>query len=166
VQVIFSHPRLEEPNVLAPEPDPTARTLDVVVPNLPADWPAGVYTVSVALTKAGQRREANGLPLLLSPSILTRTPASTASTSFNVTVTFTPQVRAGQRVTLLFGSRELEPNAFTAPTGTLTFAVEDADPGSYPLRLRVDGADSQLIQVTGTPPVPGFDPDQIVEVTS
>lgn len=166
VEVIFAHPRLEEPNIRSPEPDSTARTLDVIVPNQPANWPAGVYTVSVALTWAGQRRETNVLPLLLSPKILTRSPDTTASTDFDVTVTFAPQVRTGQHVTLLFGSRELQPDGFTAPTDTLSFAVQDAEPGRYPLRLRVDGADSQIVHVTGTPPAPGFDPDQIVEVTA
>jgi hypothetical protein len=165
VEVIFSHPRLEEPNVLAPKPDATARALEVTVPDQPADWPAGVYTVSVALIRSGQRHMTNGLPLVLSPRILTRTPASTGATDFSVTITFTPQVHSGQHVALLFGSRELLPSAFAPPTGTLSFPVQGAEPGVYPLRLRVDGADSQIVQVAGTPPAPGFDPGQTVEVT-
>jgi hypothetical protein len=165
LQVIFSHPRLAQPHAVAPLAGATARAVSVALPNQPAAWPAGIYTVSLALTQGGQRRQTASLPLVLAPAITNRTPASTNSANFDVTVTFTPEVQPEQQVRLLFGSRELEPNSFIAATDTLVFPVNGATPDRYPLRLRVDGVDSQIITVSGTPPVPVFDPAQVVEVT-
>ena len=165
VEVLFVQPRLPQPITRSPEAGATARALSVIIPNQPAAWPAGIYSVSVALTTGRRRRTTNSLPLVLAPRVTNRAPASTTSGDFALTVTCTPEARPNQDVRLLLGDRELRPNTFTTATATLVFAVEDATPGHYPLRLRVDGAESQLIRVTGSPPVPGFDPDQIVEVT-
>jgi hypothetical protein len=166
LQVFFAHPLLAQPNQVAPEAGATAGLLNVKLPNLPADWPAGMYTVSLALTRQGERRTTNGLPLALAPEITSRTPATTNQKNFNITLGFRPRVRPGQQVKLLFGSQELLPNAFTTPTGSLVFAVKNAVPGVYPLRLHIDDVESILIRLSGSPPVPGFDPDQTIEVTA
>ena len=44
----------------------------------------------------------------------------------------------------------------------MTFTVTGATPGTYPVRLRVDGVDSLLIDATTVPPV--YDPSQVVVI--
>lgn len=165
VKVLFRHPRLDDVIELAANAGASALSLDAVIPNQPAEWPAGIYTVSVAVTQGKRRRETNRLPLALAPAISGRAPATTADADFTLTVTCSPEVRKEQDVAVLFGGRELMPDAVGGNTTTLTFAVKGATPGLYPLRLRVDGAESVMIKVASSPPVAGFDPDQIVEVT-
>ena len=70
----------------------------------------------------------------------------------------------GQRVRLLFADRQLEPTGVTNPDPTsptfqqtpttLTFDVPDVPPGTYTVRLRVDGVDSIRSSSPATPPSP------------
>jgi hypothetical protein len=68
-----------------------------------------------------------------------------------------------QRILLLFGDRAVQPSSI-APT-TLKFDIPAVTAGTYVVRLRVDGADSIPVILTGTPAVPAFDPAQQVVVT-
>ena len=74
-------------------------------------------------------------------------------------------MRRGQRISLLLGDRETlaEPlPAGTDATDTLTFRVEDATPGTYVVRLRVDGVDSLPFDPDVSPLA--FDPQQQVTI--
>jgi hypothetical protein len=78
-----------------------------------------------------------------------------------LTLTTSPQVRPEQRAALLLGDREVLADNHPVQTDTLTFVAEDAIAGSFHIRLRVDGIDSQLVDRSVTPPV--F--DSAMEVT-
>lgn len=174
VEVCFTHPRLTESIVLPPEPGPTAAQVKVKIPDVaddpdaPAKWPSGFYTVAVVVTE-GEARVTNELSFALASRIESISP-TTATGDFQLTVTCRPQVRLEQRVVLLFGSSEIPADPFSEPgtssdATTLTFQIQDAAPGKYYIRLRVDGVDSLLVKYEGTPPKPVFDPDQKVEVS-
>jgi hypothetical protein len=59
-----------------------------------------------------------------------------------------PKVKPGQRVSLLLGNREVKAEAFKQATNLLSFKVQHLLPEETELmaRLRVDGADSLIVQ--------------------
>jgi hypothetical protein len=67
-------------------------------------------------------------------------------------------------VSLILGSQPTRADAITADTTSVTFTVHDAQPGTFPVRLRVGGADSRLIPDRTVVP-PEFDPWAKVTVT-
>jgi len=177
--VQLHHNQLDDPIELAPLPGRTSSQLQVELPDATADpdvpskFPAGIYTLSLVVERPPLPAwTTNALPFALAPQITLTAPTGNTAPQGNVTVelTCTPQVRNGQRVALLFGDREVqvesEPMTIradpTAPSA-LTFVVENALPGEYVLRLRVDGVDSLPVDFTATPPQ--FMADQIVTVT-
>ncbi|PWU06705.1 MAG: DUF4255 domain-containing protein [Terriglobia bacterium] len=167
VGVIFDNPLWTAPvEIPVPAgPDATATQVNVTIPNQPAVWPAGFYSVSIAVQRPGDsfRRTTNQLALAIAP-VMTIVPASApAASNITYTATVTPEVRAEQRASLLLGSSEILADAHPAQTGTLTFQSGPITAGDYFVRLRVDGVDSLLVDRTVTPPV--FDPTQKVTVT-
>jgi hypothetical protein len=71
-------------------------------------------------------------------------------------------------VSVLFGARELEPSSISSPADpdaatTITVPIDDAEAGTYVVRLRADGADSVPVDFSTQPPE--FDPSQIVTLT-
>ncbi|MCB1910015.1 MAG: DUF4255 domain-containing protein [Rhodocyclaceae bacterium] len=130
--------------------------IELVIPaSRAADFPVGVYQVSARLVPDGetQARETNRLGAALAPNI-TNLPQSIARVggTAQLTVQFTPQLRAGQRASLLLGTREIAPQPYTAPTASLDFVIDDAPSGDFPTRLRIDGIDSPIIDRAATPP--------------
>jgi hypothetical protein len=89
--------------------------------------------------------------------------ARNASGDVTLTLTVAPQVRPGQRVSLLLGGREVPANPIGTQTATPSFLVRKADPGRHWVRVRVDGIDSHLVDRTVEPPV--FVSSQRVRVT-
>ncbi|MDX1530155.1 MAG: Pvc16 family protein, partial [Rhodothermales bacterium] len=174
-RVVFDHPRRTGLIELTPLPgDVTAEEIALALEENPAtdpeEWPAGLWTVYVAVTQDGDERISNEWPLALAPRIAAVT-ATTAGTTTTVDVTVEPEVRPGQRTALIVGQREAPAEADSwptdssgnpLPTGALTFEFEDLASGTYPVRLRVDGVESHLIDRTQTPPL--FDPGQQVTV--
>jgi hypothetical protein len=65
-----------------------------------------------------------------------------------------PEVRVGQKVTLLMDTREAPAQPFTTHTATLDFEFADAPPaGGRPLlRLKVDGIESVVVNRGKRPP--------------
>jgi hypothetical protein len=132
-------------------------------PTLFGSWQPGLYNLSVIVGASGAPRMiSNELPFALAPVIQL---ASTTAAAGDVTLTVTcsPRVDPAQRVLLLFGDRAVQPVS-VAPT-TQKFAVSDVKAGTYVVRLRVDGADSIPVVLTGSPAVPSFDPAQTMVVT-
>jgi len=164
VGVQFNHPLWSTPVELTPDAGGNSSQLSVQVPDKPANWPAGFYTVAVLVERPGEtyRRTTNQLAFSLAPAI-TITPASAAAGNITYTATCSPQVWPGQVVSLLLGGLEVPAKSFTAQTATLTFAASNLTSGSYYFRLRVDGVDSLLVNRSVTPPI--FDPTQQVTVT-
>ena len=81
------------------------------------------------------------------------------------TVTCSPRVRRGQRISLLLGDREIltEPlPAGTDTTDTLTFRVERAPAGTWLVRLRVGGVDTLAFRDDVFPRA--YDPQQQVTI--
>jgi hypothetical protein len=167
VEVRFRHSDPDLVNVLEPVGQTTAREITVQIPDNAAattDWPAGVYTVSVAVVDTGLvpavERVTSELPLALAPRILTISPNRVdrdADGKIAVTLTFVPELRAFQRVALLIGDREVSPESPTdptvplGPTGTLDFIADGIALGDHFARLRVAGVDSILVDRTAVP---------------
>jgi hypothetical protein len=128
--------------------------LEFVIPTGSAGaLPAGVYRVSVLLP-SGTRRESNRLALTLAPKItkLPDDPVPAPGDLAAFDVEFVPPLQQGQSARLIVGQIECAPNAFTVPIGKLRFAVPGARPGTYPVRLRIDGIESPIVEfVQGVP---------------
>jgi hypothetical protein len=140
-----------------PPPLPPGSPLD------PASWQAGLYRTSAVITNAARDRTTNALPLVLAPLVRQITPAAVPG-GITFTVIVSPPVRAGQRVSLIVGTTELMAQPIASPPATtVTFSGTGFTSGAVlPVRLRVDGIDSILIDRTAHPPV--FDPTQQVTI--
>jgi len=127
----------------------------------PGEWRVGPYLLEVALSAAGRTRTTNRLPFTLSPRITPSAFADAGGTRISVDIE--PRVRAGQAVSLLAGQVEviLEPPVTDAATLEAVFPglVSGAD---VPIRARVAGIDSVLIDPAAVPPA--FDATQLVAV--
>lgn len=129
----------------------TEVTLDL--PPNPALWPPGLYTVAVLVTRNSTTQRTNELVFSLAPQIsshLVLPPDPPDPRSLQLV--FTPEVWPGQRVSVLLGGQEIRVASDTPQTGTLTVPVDDVAPGSYYVRLRVDGIDSSLVDPIADPP--------------
>jgi hypothetical protein len=80
-----------------------------------------------------------------------------------MTVTAAPQIRREQSVSLLFGDQEIQREALTAATNTVTFDLKAVKAGNYVVRLRVDGVDS--IPLDRASQIPKFADGQTLKVT-
>lgn len=163
VAVRLEHPLLPTPVLLPPVAGGTATRLKVAIPNQPANWPAGFYRISVEVTRTGETftRTTNELPLALAPGA-TIAVAGTAPGPVTLTATCAPEIRPGQRATLLLGSDEIAAAPHPAQTDTLSFILGEAVAGTHRYRLRVDGVDSLLVDRSVTPPA--FDETQKVVI--
>ena len=147
---------------------PTANELKAKVPNDPVGVPAGFYTLSAIITRTdttGEKipRFTNALALSLAPEIVRITPNPArldAQKMVVLNVECRPEVRVAQRAALLLGDREIPAEARAGQTNSLKFRLKNILPGTYFLRLRVDGVDSPLVDRSKTPPV--FDENQKV----
>jgi hypothetical protein len=157
-RVRFSNARLPAALEVPPLAGGTATRLQVTVPNDPAQWVAGLYTVAAQVQRPGEtsQRTTNELSLSLAPSIATPLPLSVgrdANGDATITVTCRPEVRPQQRVVLIMGDREIAAQPHPSQTNSLSFLVKKATPGTSFIRLRVDGVDSALVNRAVSPPV-------------
>lgn len=137
-------------------------------------WVAGSYTTVALLLKDGDReRSTNELPLPIAPRVTTAPAKATRGPlpdqKIAIKLTFSPEVRLGQRTALLLGDREVPPRPLVLPplpapqqTDTLEFEIKHAPKGKHFLRLRIDGVDSFLIDPTADPPA--FDQTKLLEI--
>lgn len=100
--------------------------------------------------------ESNVVPLLVLPSFQGIAPPN-ASAGAQLTVTVAPPVAADQSRTMLLGDTEIPGDAVAVdspPSATIDFTLPtDAaalTPGSYFIRIRIDGAESRLTVNAGT----------------
>jgi hypothetical protein len=146
----FRNQHLAAPIVRQPDAPAGATRLEVTLPNTPGArkaWPPGLWTVAVAVKAAGRDQASNELPFPLAPRLEKVEPqqATPIGGLVTLTVTCSPEVHREQRISLLLGDREVlaQPLATgTASTATLSFRVQDATAGTFLVRLRVDGVDS------------------------
>ncbi len=129
------------PNPALPPPQPA-----------PTDLPAGVYVLSAQVAGG---TTTNGLPLAIAPKITSWTTPTlnSAHLPVNLTVPCSPYVRVRQQASLLIGSQEILSDDLAQPMNQLPFTIKSlqATSGPVPVRLRVDGIDSPIIDMTRTP---------------
>lgn len=135
-----------------------------------AAWPAGIYSVSMVRSTPGQPDYVtNDVPFALAPSITVTPDIQPAHAGkIKLTITATPQIHAGQSVTVIWDGDQIAPASVNVPppanadaASTVTFTV-DTPKGTHRVRLRVDGVDSILMKA-----IPGgyeFDDAQSVVV--
>jgi hypothetical protein len=166
----FSHPLLSTPiEIPVPAGSRTPTELSVQLPNAPANWPAGLYSLAVIVRGAGRPDQTtNELPLLLAPKITT-TPMPTSVTrggngDATLPLTCSPEVWPKQRVSLLLGGREVFAEDHPLQTDSMRFVIKNAPLGEHLLRLRVDGVESIIVKRPADSP-PTFDETQKVRIT-
>lgn len=161
IRLRITHRALADPVLTPAAPAPGGNTFQV---QLPSGVPAGISTVAALITKDGEEHATNELPLAIRPTVTTPLPLAAArdgSGNVTVVVGVDPQVVAGQQAFLLVSGRQIRPQAFAGPAATLSFRFP-AEPGGFPMRLRVGGVDSKLIADTIPP---SYDPAQRLVVT-
>jgi Pvc16 N-terminal domain len=127
-----------------------ATAVSFVVPNDPANLPAGLYTVAALFTDAGGNilQSTNALGLGIAPTIVMAPPPTITQGAPGTTVTLncTPEAQPAQMISLAMGGAAVPPLPFTAITPTLSFlfAAPGLSSGSYVIRLQVDGVDSAV----------------------
>jgi hypothetical protein len=132
--------------------------------------PVGLYRVSARLVRPSETdpSETNRIALTIAPR-MTNLPlpvvrAGDGSASF--TIEFTPTLRAGQSAVLVLGQAEYRPQAGAgSPAGALDFVIPNAPVGNHLARLRIDGIDSPIIDLSAEPPALPTFLDQRVIIT-
>jgi hypothetical protein len=119
--------------------------------------PAGLYSLAVLVQRPGEtfRRTTNELTLALAPQITTTLPATFArdgNGDATISLVVQPEVQPTQRVALLLGDLEITALPRSTQTNTVAFLVRGAAPGTYLVRVRVDGVDSVVVNRMATPP--------------
>ena len=181
--VQFSSARVPAPILLTPTAGDRPGEIKLHIPSLAEDanvmsaWAPGLYTAAVVVQQAsGPPLISNEIAFALAPTI-TRSPATAAAGTINSAINCTPRIVAGQRVLLLFGDGQVAPDSVDQPPPaanapslakfTLNNVAKNADGTAkvYTLRLRVDGIDSIPVVLSGSPPLPAFDPAQQITIT-
>lgn len=148
-----------EMTVTLPKKDSTEKT----------GWPAGMYTLFLSM-QSPKIWASNQIAMPLAPTVLSVEPKKAEpDTSFVLTLTCKPQIRASQKAILLFGDQMIGPDSITNPSdikepSIATFTVKaPAKKQPYLIRLRVDGVDSIPVVFTNGPPK--FDQNQTVTIS-
>ena len=168
--VEFSNRRLDQPIAVDAQAGATDTEFKVKVEKNaatdPATWPAGFYTMTAIIKRAGEPdRTTNELAITLAPAITGQLPLDVtrvADHSATIPITCAPEVRPGQRVSLIVGGAEVLATPFAAQTANVSFTMRNAPLGDFFLRLRVDGVDSILIKKQAGKPA--FDATQKVTI--
>jgi hypothetical protein len=120
--------------------------------NDPASWRIGPYVIDV-LVRQPDRREvvSNALPLALAPA---STPnAVAAPPNVEITMTCSPPIRPGQTLAILAGQAMQVLPSPTVAVSEATAVFSGLTSGAeLPVRLRIDGVDSPVIDLTTVPP--------------
>lgn len=119
----------------------------------PGAWRVGPYSIGVSLIGIGGRElETNALPLALAPASTPSAAPSVAGTT--ITMTCEPAIRPGQTVAILVGQEMALVDSPATPASSASAEFSGLVPGSeVPVRLRVDGVDSPVIDLSADPPV-------------
>ncbi len=174
-EVMLTNDRLDVeltiPALAPPSPAEGANTLiELSLAGLEAALPVGVYRVAARLLRPGETepRESNRIALTLAPRMtnLPLTVARAGDGSVGFTIAFSPALWPSQTATLVLGQDEYQPlGGAGSPPTSLDFVIAAAPVGEHLARLRIDGIDSPIIDLSATPPaVPTF-LDQRVTIT-
>ena len=130
--------------------------------------PVGLYRVHARITPPteSRARSTNDVALVLAPQIanlpMTVTRDAAGSAAFDID--FVPALRAGQQAVLVLGSAQYLPRERPLPARTLSFVIADAPVGNHLARLRIDGIDSPIVDLSADPPATPTFLDQRVEI--
>lgn len=128
-----------------------------IPPNLgtPAELAAGIYNLAAQVPSGPDSLNTNSLPFAIAPNISTWAPGVIPSGNVTLTVPCTPFLQPGQEVFLIIGDQQTAADSFTTATNSPSFTYPALQPtgGLVPARMRVDGVDSPIINMTATPPV-------------
>jgi len=175
LMVQIHHIELDTPLTLTPESGRTNQQMQIqipdpaVVPATRSEWAAGFCVLNAVVQRPSLPPwRSNAMPFGLAPLLTSRAPASAPAGNVNITVTCSPQIRDGQRATLLVGEREFEAASVTTPANpaaetTLVFNTTSLTVGDYAIRLRVEGVDSIPVDFSLDPPQ--FDTNQVISIT-
>ncbi|VVB73073.1 Uncharacterised protein [uncultured archaeon] len=133
---------------LPQDPDPLNPNEDPDDPDPSMLWPAGQYTLWATFTFEKDLRVTNELAFSLAPIIVSIDALDKASLKIN----FNPMLRQGQKASLLIGNKEILPVSPVLPTYQLIFDASLVSSGDHPVRLRIDGVESQFIDLNSRPP--------------
>jgi Pvc16 N-terminal domain len=130
------------PNPPLPPPQPN-----------PGDLPAGVYTLTARVPSGSDVLSTNGLPFAVAPRIKASWGPGTIGAGPNVSVSVpcAPYLRPSQQASLIIGGQQAPADSFSAPTNSPSFTfemLESTSGDSVPVRLRVDGIDSPIIDLS------------------
>ncbi len=155
VQVTFKHTRYGEVThpqhlasqiIVVPPVQRTATKIAVSLPDAPAAWRVGLYSVAVTVTKGTKDHNTNELPLVLAPRIDSITPANPivrVGSDATLTITCSPIAIKEQPATLLLPDLEVIANQRLINTDPLVFVINNAPVvTNVPVRIRIDGVDS------------------------
>ena len=137
----------------------TPTTATLTLPNQPGVFPAGTYLMSLEMLRPSETvpRTSNVATLTIAPQITTLTNPATVFTRVGgtavVTIGCSPEVKPTQFAALVLGSREVVADPHPVNVSALTFTIPNAPVGTHRARLRVDGADSQIVNRAVSPPV-------------
>jgi hypothetical protein len=169
VVVTFTHRLLAAPLTIAvgasTDPSKTTATLPAGAA-ADAAWLPGMYSAAVALLPPGdtEPRTTDTVMMPLAPA-LTLPPTSISrdgvTGEISMTVQVAPQVDPAQDVWLFLGGIGAPAGPRPTRTNTLSFVLPPVTAGPQWIRLRIDGVDSQLVNLT---PPPSFNASQTVTV--
>ncbi len=162
-QVEFSNALLGVRETVIPT-NASATRWSLVLPAALATWPAGFSRVAVSVERNGKRISSNELPMGIAPEISVAPLNGTAGSDLTLTISCTTDLLPTQRVSLLFGDSEIVAAPRVAAVNSLDFTIPAVAAGTYIVRLRVDGVDSQPFVRTGTPPQLVFAANQKVVI--
>jgi len=137
--------------------------------SLAGTLPVAVYGITARVVRSGETdpRETNRLSLVLAPQMtnlplaVTRDGSGTASFSID----FVPMLHAGQTAVLALGQQEYRPKSAGSPSASLAFVVPNAPVASLLARLRIDGIESPIVDLSQDPPVTPTFLDQRVVIS-
>jgi hypothetical protein len=126
-----------------------------LAPGLASSLPVGVYLVAGQLRRSSDPapRATNRLAMTLAPS-MTNLPLSVQRDSAGTasfTIAFTPALRVGQEAVLVLGQDEYLPVSMGSPATELLFVIAHAPVGSFLARLRIDGIESPIVDLSLAP---------------
>jgi hypothetical protein len=157
LSALLHHPTFSAPEELPVTPI-DATHVKVTIPNAAADWPAGLYSISLLITRPGMAKwTTNSVAFGLAPTITFTSPVTVND---EVTLTVSPEIRPAQNVIVILGSEQFTPTSITATEVKFDATVE----GEHLVRLRIDGVDSIPVEKDANG-ILQFKTNQILEVT-
>lgn len=151
---------------LSPQGGATAERVEVSLPKAETagdKWAPGHYTIALRLRRGNSLLRTNVLSLALAPRLRIDEAITLLSYDDPIKIYYEPLARPDQHVSLLVGDREIMPEPDDEHVADATFKLpKGMAPGTYALRLRVDGVDS--LPFDPQKPSRTFDPQQTIEI--